>query len=283
MMAKIAMLGAGLIGAGLVTAALERGDEVVVYNRTESKARALESLGARVALTPAEAVQGVERVHIALSDDDAVEAVLAACGAIACPVVDHTTTQPARTAARVAALTERGIRYLHAPVFMSPQNARTATGLMLACGPMSLYDEVSPELARMTGRVMYLGDRPELAAAYKLFGNTMIIALTGGLADVFAQAEAVGVAPQAALDLFSVFNVAGIFQGRGKRMAEQDWSPSFELTMARKDVRLMIETAQGAPLAVLPGLAARMDALIEAGHGSEDLGVLAIRGADHHG
>lgn len=283
-MARIAMLGAGMIGAGMVGAALERGDEVVVYNRTAAKAEALRPLGAHVAATPAEAVAGAARVHVALSDDDAVEAVLAACiGAISAPVIDHTTTQPTRTAHRAAALAAQGVRYLHAPVFMSPQNARTATGLMLASGPHDLFDELSAELARMTGRVMYLGERADLAAAYKLFGNTMIIALTGGLADVFTQADQLGVAPQAALDLFSVFNVAGIFQGRGKRMAEGDWSPSFELTMARKDVRLMIETAGDAPLAVLPSLAARMDDLIAQGRGADDLGVLAAHAVKRAG
>jgi hypothetical protein len=38
----------------------------------------------------------------------------------------------------------------------------------------------------------------------------------------------------------------------------------------------MLETADSRPLAVLHGLAARMDALIAEGHGADDLGVLGI-------
>jgi hypothetical protein len=49
--------------------------------------------------------------------------------------------------------------------------------------------------------------------------------------------------------------------------------------MARKDVRLMLETAAHTndprPLAVLPAIAARMDEMIAAGLGDQDLGVLA--------
>jgi hypothetical protein len=45
--------------------------------------------------------------------------------------------------------------------------------------------------------------------------------------------------------------------------------------MARKDVRLMTETAGARPLAALPGIGARMDALIAAGRGADDLGALA--------
>ncbi|GHU19693.1 hypothetical protein FACS189475_07350 [Betaproteobacteria bacterium] len=49
-----------------------------------------------------------------------------------------------------------------------------------------------------------------------------------------------------------------------------------QLTMARKDVRLMIETAGALPLATLPSIAARMDALIASGLGNHDSSVLAI-------
>jgi hypothetical protein len=49
--------------------------------------------------------------------------------------------------------------------------------------------------------------------------------------------------------------------------------------MARKDVRLMLEAIGTRPLAALPAIAARMDALIAAGHGAKDAGVLAIDAA----
>ena len=61
---------------------------------------------------------------------------------------------------------------------------------------------------------------------------------------------------------------------RGKAMANGQFAPGFELDMARKDVRLMIESAGARPLAVLPAIAARMDALIAQGHGQDDLAIL---------
>jgi 3-hydroxyisobutyrate dehydrogenase len=57
-------------------------------------------------------------------------------------------------------------------------------------------------------------------------------------------------------------------------MIAGDFSPTFELAMARKDVRLMMETAGRLPLATLPGIAARMDALIADGRGADDLAVM---------
>ena len=52
----------------------------------------------------------------------------------------------------------------------------------------------------------------------------------------------------------------------GGNMAQGSFAPSFELAMARKDLGLMLATAGARPLAVLPGVAARMDQLIAAGH-----------------
>jgi 3-hydroxyisobutyrate dehydrogenase-like beta-hydroxyacid dehydrogenase len=57
-------------------------------------------------------------------------------------------------------------------------------------------------------------------------------------------------------------------------MINENFAPSFELEMARKDVRLMMETADARPLATLPGIAARMDALIAEGYGAKDLAII---------
>jgi 3-hydroxyisobutyrate dehydrogenase-like beta-hydroxyacid dehydrogenase len=278
-MGHIAFIGTGLIGAGLAHAAMERGENIAVFNRTATKAQPLVDAGARAAETAADAVRGAERVHVALSDDAAVDAVLggameALAGTV---VVDHTTTQPALTAARAARLAEAGVDYLHAPVFMSPAMCRSAGGIMLAAGPKATFERVEPALSQMTGRVDYRGERPDAAAAFKLFGNAMILTITGGLADVYAMAASLGISAEDARGLFDSFNPTGTLTHRGAKMAAGNYEASFELTMARKDTRLMIETAdKGHPLFVLPALAERMDALIERGHGADDVGVLAV-------
>ena len=91
---------------------------------------------------------------------------------------------------------------------------------------------------------------------------------------MLAVARGGGLSPDDALRLFDFFDPSRIIGVRGRNMAAADFTPSFELTMARKDVRLMLETAATQPLAVLPGLAARMDALIADGEGARDLAVL---------
>ncbi len=276
-MAPIAFLGTGLLGSALAEAAAKRGDHVTVWNRTPAKAHALEQFGIRVADTPADAVLGASRVHLVLRDDPIVDETIAALRPGLEPdavVVDHTTNQPHLTGERSTRLNAEGVRYLHCPVFIGPAAARAGQGIILASGPRPLFDAVSDALSLMAPRVEYLGERPDLAAVFKLCGNAIIIGLSGIVADVFAVANGSGVAPEDALKLLDFFNPAAIIMGRGRNMAKKNFAPSFELAMARKDVRLMMESANGAPLITLPAIAARMDALIAEGFGASDLGVI---------
>jgi 3-hydroxyisobutyrate dehydrogenase len=276
-MTNIAYLGTGLLGSGFVHAAVKRGDHVTVWNRTAEKARALEPLGVRVALTPADAVRGAARVHLVLKDDDVVDAVVAALRpglAADTIIVDHSTTQPVRTAERARRLNADGVRYLHCPVFIGPAAARASQGSILVSGPEALFEAVKGDLARMATRVEYVGERPDLAAVYKLCGNALIIGISALCSDVFAVAAESRVAPTDALRILDFVNPSAVITGRGRNMATGDFTPSFELAMARKDVQLMIETAGAQPLAALSAIAERMDALIAQGHGAEDLAVI---------
>jgi len=257
---------------------LRRGDSVTIWNRTESKARALEAFGAKVAPTPADAVAGAERIHMTLPDDDVVEQIVAAfrpqLGKEAI-VIDHTAAAPRATKGRVERLNAAGVKYLHAPVFMSPQMARDSIGIVLASGPQAVYDSVLDALEAMTGEVWYLGERGDLAASYKIFGNSMLFVIAAGVTDVFAMAKGLGISAADALTVFTKFQPAGVIKARGEKMARRDFTATFELAMARKDMRLMLEAAAGHPMTVLPSIAKAMDEAIANGHGKDDLGSIA--------
>jgi 3-hydroxyisobutyrate dehydrogenase len=277
----IAFLGMGLLGSNFVRAMRRRGLDVHVWNRTAPKARALEAVGARAFDDPASAVRGATVIHIAVSDDAAVDEVLERAqpglGRDAV-IVDHTTTSPSGARERVARWAERGIAFQHAPIFMGPQNALDATGIMLASGDRATFDALSPELSKMTGKLVYLGPQPDRAAAFKLFGNLFLMSMTAGIADVLTLAKAVGIKAEEAATLFDVFNPGASMGPRIKRILEGDHGhPSWELSMARKDARLMLEAAEkgGMNLALVPAIAKVMDHWIERGHGQDDWTVIA--------
>ncbi len=279
--AMIAFYGTGLLGSGFVRALRRRGEAVQVWNRTAAKARALESDGARACDDPAEAARGAARIHLSLSDDEAVDDVLERARAGFAPgvvIVDHTTATASGTLARQQRWAERGVPFLHAPVFMGPQNALDSTGTMLVSGDPALIASLRAPLSQMTGKLVELGPRVDAAAAFKLMGNLFLMFVTGGFADMLALAKALGVPPAEAQTLLDHFNPGLSLPARLARMTSGRFdSPSWQLAMARKDARLMIDEAAraGVPLAVLPAIAARMDTVIADGHGDDDWTVLA--------
>ena len=276
----VAVLGLGLLGAGFAQKLAENGFQVRVANRTAAKAIALAGPGIVACETFAEAVAGADRVHLVLSEDDAVDSVLAQIrGNLAegVPVIDHSTNLPDRVAARCAQLWADGVQYLHAPVFMGPRDSRAATGLMLIAGPTAIVEALTPKLQAMTGRVWHVGERTDLAALHKLSGNALILGLAGLLGDVLKMGAHHGLSTDEVLGLFQVFTPGGALPFVGQRVAHADTNPtSFSLTMARKDLRLMLENASGgAPLTTLPAVAAAMDAALAKGLAEKDFAIYA--------
>ncbi len=282
-MESVALLGTGLLGTGFAEGFLARGNvKLTVWNRTREKAEPLAAKGAIVADSPDDAVKGATRVHLVLLDDASVDATIEAMRhglSAESIVIDHTTNRPALVAARCERLEHDGVRYLHAPVFMSPMAARNIGGHMLVAGPEGRFNLVREALARMTKDLWYVGERPDLAACYKLFGNLMILAMSATMADIFHMADALEVDRNEAWALFSRFKPEGTFTTRSKKILEEDYEALFELQVARKDARLMLESAGDEPMPVIAAIAARIDQLIAAGYAHADMAVMAKRGA----
>lgn len=271
-----AFLGMGLLGSNFVKAMLQKGDTVQVWNRTTSRAKELEQFGAKAFDEVTNAVAKATVVHITVKDDASVDEVLKNAepgfmpGAI---IIDHTTTSAKGAVERTNAWKSKGFTYLHAPVFMGPQNALESTGVMLVSGDQEIIKQVAPELSKMTGKLLNLGTEDGKAAGVKLTGNLFLISLTAGLADALALAKAHGIAATDIQDLFNAWNPGAMVPARLQRIVSNNFSdPSWELTMARKDAGLMMDAAQesGTTLTVVPAVAKIMDEWIAKGHGSDD-------------
>ncbi len=277
----IAFLGTGLLGANFVKAMLKKGEQVQVWNRTAEKATALEAAGAKAFSSPAEAVAGADRIHLALSDDAAVDQTLEkASGGFTKSVIiiDHTTTSAAAVAARTNHWKEQGFTYIHAPVFMGPPNALESTGYMLISGDQQVIQQLTPILSAMTGKLINLGTEANRAAGMKLVGNLFLMSLTAGLSDMLALAKAMNITPAEIEALLAEWNPAAAAPARLKRILSNQFdNPSWELSMARKDAGLMMQEAKkgNTTLTIIPTIAAEMDRWIEKGHAKNDWTIIA--------
>ncbi len=277
----IAFIGTGLLGANFTKALLKKGEKVQVWNRTAEKAKALEADGAKAFDKVEEAVKGANRIHLTLTDDKIVDEVLQKAakgfekGAI---IIDHTTTSAQGAKKRAAEWKEKGFAYIHAPVFMGPPNALESTGIMLVSGDQKIVKILEPELSRMTGRLWNLGEQPDKAAAIKLLGNLLHICITGAVSDFISLGESLNVDTAELSHLIDALNPAAIAQGRLKKISSKTFEqPSWELSMARKDARLMMEQAGSTnqSLIVIPAVAKKMDVWLKKGHANNDWTILS--------
>ncbi len=276
-----AFLGMGLLGSNFVKAMLKKGEQVNVWNRTTSKAKALEADGAHAFEDVKAAVKDADVIHLTLKDDTSVDEVLTMAEPALMPgttIIDHTTTSADGAIERTKTWKGKGFTYLHAPVFMGPKNALESTGFMLVSGDQDVINKWQDKLSAMTGKLLNFGPTTGKAAGMKLIGNLFLISLTGGLSDVLKLAKAEDITPQEVSDLFSEWNPGAMIQARLRFIEAGDFShPSWELNMARKDAGLMMNAAKNGDekLTVIPAVAALMDEWIKKGHGNDDWMIIA--------
>lgn len=189
----VALLGLGAMGAPMAANLARAGTPLTVWNRTAAKAEPLRALGARVALTPAEAAREADVVVTMLWDGAAVDEVLfgpsgvvegARAGTV---VVDMSTTSPEHPPACAARLAP--LSFLEAPVTGALPGARDGTLLAMVGGDAETLARVRPALDPMLRDARLVGPHGHgqlLKLATNLVGFENILAVCEGLALVRA-------------------------------------------------------------------------------------------------
>jgi 3-hydroxyisobutyrate dehydrogenase len=273
----VAVLGTGIMGAGMTRSLLREGLDVTVWNRSTDKAKPLADDGATVAETAAEAVAGADVVVTMLFDTDAVERTMA-------DALDHvpdgavwvqTSTVGVDGTARLAELARsKGVDFLDAPVLGTKAPAENGKLVVLASGPSSLQDKVRPVLDAIGAKTQWIGEEPGDSSKLKLAVNAWIATVVNGTAQSIALTRALGLDPQQFLDAVSGQAVdAPYVQLKGKAMIDGDYAPSFELDGVIKDVDLVLAAARdaGVDTTLTTALRDRLQAASGDGHGSEDM------------
>jgi 3-hydroxyisobutyrate dehydrogenase-like beta-hydroxyacid dehydrogenase len=281
-MATIAVCGLGMMGSQMAGRLRSAGHTLRVWNRSPQKASEWAAGGGSALKTPAEAAQGASEAHLMLSDDESVKTTLFGPDGLVkglaprSVVIDHTTVSVNGAKERAERLKSRGFSFLQCPVFGSPPQIGEGKGLLLIGGEPATYAAHKAVLEQIVGQHFIAGTAPE-AAAFKLMGNCMLMFAVEGLAEFLTIGKASGIDPQRALALFSSFNPCGTIERRGPRMATGDYRSMFSLSMAKKDVGLMVEAVHDvAPIPGLEMLSSKMKRLMESGYADLDLSALGI-------
>ncbi|MFC4113656.1 NAD(P)-dependent oxidoreductase [Nonomuraea zeae] len=278
-MATVTVLGTGLMGAPMARNLLRSGLDVRVWNRTEDKARPLEAEGARVAGSPAEAVEGADVLITMLSDGDAVHAALSAAAPGLRPgqVWAQMSTVGVAAAGRLAALAaEHGLTFVDAPVQGTRQPAEQGKLVILAAGPQEARQALEPVFAALGQRTLWLAEDGASGAGTRLKMATVSygISLTAVVAEALALAGGLGLDP----DLVRQVVTGGpmdspYFQAKSRAILEGDFEPSFTVRNAEKDTRLITQAGEsaGVRLDVVAAAGERLRRAESQGHGDEDM------------
>jgi len=245
---NITVLGTGLMGYPIARRLCEAGHSLTVWNRSRDKAERLLAFGARVADTPAEAVQDAEIVIGMLENGAAVEAVLFGQGAAQALkpgtlVVDMASIKPREARDHAARLQALGVAHLDAPVSGGTVGAEQGTLAIMAGGEADDFLRALPVM-QVLGRATHVG--PHGAGQLAKLANQLIVSVTIG-----AVAEALLFAGKGGADMAQVREAIGggfaesrVLQLHGGRMVERDFTKRAAMSVQLKDMRNVMDTAR---------------------------------------
>lgn len=282
------MLGAGgTMGRGIARNLAGAGRRVRAWNRTVGK---IADLGSEQAIevcgSAREAAEGASVIITMLSDGDAVLQAMAGpggglVGAEAGTIWVQASTIGIEAAEECAEIADHeNLIYVDAPVLGTKKPAEEGQLVILASGPEEVRDRLAPLFEAIGKRTLWVGEAGT-GSRLKVAVNTWIVSVVEGTAEMLALAEAVGIDPKLPMEALAEGPLdLPYMQLKGKAMLERDFTPSFSLSLAAKDVGLAVDaaTAAGLDLPMLEAIRDRMQAAAR-DHGEEDLAAVYLASA----
>jgi 3-hydroxyisobutyrate dehydrogenase len=280
---RVAFLGLGIMGSRMAANLARAGFELTVWNRTRERAeRFAAQHGAGVAATAAEAAGGAAIVLTMVVDGPQVEHVLlgedgvAAGAAPGTLCVDCSTIGPAATREIAAALRDRQLTLIDAPVTGSSPKAQDGTLTFMVGSSEEEFTRIRPLLDAMGEKIVHAGPLGH-GQMVKLINN----AVAAANASVVGQALIVGA--RAGLELDALVEVMAAGAGGSTMLAlkagpmrEHDYSTLFKLEHMLKDVKLCLDEGQrlGVPFPSAAYAREILTAAMGLGHADDDFAAM---------
>ncbi len=276
----VAVLGIGAMGHGMASSALRAGIPTIVWNRKPGPTRDLVELGAQVADTAADAAARAPIVVTMVTDSDAVLSIARDQGMLAAlspgAIWVQMSTIGVEGTDRVADLvaSERpDVTLLDAPVSGSKDPAEQGQLTIFASGPEDARPRVSALFDALGQRTVWLG-AVGAGTRLKLVNNTWVAFASEAVATSIALAHRLGLDTQTVASAIGGGTLVSPWQAaKLQRIANDEYTPQFPLSLALKDVHLALQT-DGHHFPALAGLAEEWQDAVDNGLGDEDLTVV---------
>lgn len=247
---QIGFIGLGHMGSAMAQNLLKAGHDVVVYNRTRSKAEALAAAGARVADSVSETCR-YEVLITMLADDDAVATFAFGKGGAVAELpsnaihVSMSTISVALSDRLSEAHRKAGQAYVAAPVFGRPEAAAAAKLFIIVAGAEAAIARCRPLFDAMGQKTLGVGTTPSAANLVKLSGNFLITSVIESLGEAFALVRKSGIDPHRYLEILtSTLFTAPVYKTYAALIADEKYEPAgFKMSLGLKDIRLALAAA----------------------------------------
>jgi len=254
---KIAFIGLGAMGGGMVSRLLASGANVTVYNRTRSRGEALADEGAVLADTPAVAAAGADVVFLSLATSEVVETLLfGENGAVeglpdGAIVADMSTVAPEFAVGLQARLAETGHRGLDACVLGNAQHAKDGELRFMIGGAEEDVAALTPIVEPLAKEIVHLGPGG-MGATAKLALNLLMGVQMQALVEAIVFGERAGLDRKTLIKLIAAGGYSSpMMKFKAGVMARRAFEkPDFRLKLMRKDLGLVLTETQrlGVPM-----------------------------------
>ncbi len=282
---RVGVIGLGRMGAAMAERLLERGHEVVGWNRTIERAK--EIAGLVVADSPAELAKASPLIIVMLYDEHAARAVyhgekgLLSIGLAGKTVIEMTTLRPDTMTQMASEVTSRDGMFAACPVSGTVAPARNGTLLGLLGGASAARERVKPLLGDLCQRIEEF-DAPGAASAMKLAINLPLLAFFQAFGESALIARRFAIPPERFIDIMSgtpgappalKLRAPGVIAAMNGEISD---NPAFTLEAVEKDLRLIDEEGEhvGYTLAVTKAVRAMVHEAVREGWEGRDLAAL---------
>lgn len=243
------------MGVPMVKNLVKAGFEVIVYNRTTTKAENLsKEIGIAIAHSPSEVAANCDVLITMLSDDSALtevytveDGVLSGNPAKNLLAIDMSTVSPETTLKLAGLCQAKGVSYLDAPVSGSVKPAEDAQLIIMVGGKQGDYDRALPIFNTLGKQVMLLGDSGAGNKA-KLAINLFLAITIQGFSEAILFAEQNGISRKQFLEIVNNGSAAsGITKLKANAVLQDNFKAAFALKRLNKDLRLAYEQGMHLP------------------------------------
>ena len=279
---QVAFLGIGTMGRAMATRALGAGIPTIVWNRNPDATRRLAELGAEVAESAAEAARRASIAVTMVTNADVVLAIAKDQGML-------TALAPGAIWVQMSTIGDGGMQrveslvraerpdvvLIDAPVSGSKGPAEQGQLTIFASGPDAVRSRLDPLFDALGRRTIWVGP-VGTGSKLKLVANTWLALAAEAVSVSVALAQQLNLEIESVIDALGDGPLVSPWQAaKLPRITRGDFSPQFALSLALKDVHLVLEDAGRERFPALASLADEWQAVVDLGFGESDLTVVA--------